>query len=266
MRGLPGTSSMRNMGRRWWFLPLLLLPQLIPPFATQGYRLIDWPAVNQFIITHPVKAIFPAVYPVFKVIPLLLLAGIVFNNKAAARLFLIWVAFDYVLVSLLQSFSISSRYGVAVCTGNLVTFLFLAVIWACEALRPAVLLSIRNQPLRRFWPVILALFAFWYPVNPQTLLPDFNPAYLITSGAGLSFCLSTPLFLSIALIAFPSANKGWIACAAFVGLFMGVSNLVLEWVIIPTYWWIGVLHLPLVLISAYALIHVITSDRIHSTS
>jgi hypothetical protein len=42
---------------------------------------------------------------------------------------------------------------------------------------------------------------------------------------------------------------------------MGVSNLALEWVIIPQFWWIGVLHLPLVIISAYSLVRVLLADR-----
>lgn len=266
MMGLPGFSAIRDAARRWWLLPLLFLPQLIPPYASHGYAIAEWPAVNQFIITHPIKTFLPTVYPFFKIIPLILLTGIFLNKKVAEKLFIGWVALVYVLAAFLQSVSINSRLGIAICTGNLIIFVFLAVIWAREALRPAERFSIPGQSLRNFWPLAIALLAFWYPVNPQVLQPDFNPIYMVTSGAGLSFCLSTPLFLSVFLVKYPFISPPVIACTAFVGFFMGVSNLVLEWAIIPSYWWIGVLHLPLVIISAFCLIILLTCSGIQVKS
>jgi hypothetical protein len=262
---LPGVSSIRNTAG-WWFLPLLFLPQLIPPYASHGYAIAEWPAVNQYIITHPVKTFLPTLYPFFKIIPLIILTGVFLNKKVAGKLFIGWVALVYVLAAFLQSVSVSSRFGIAICTGNLVIFVFLAVIWAREALRSAEKFSIPRLSLQNFWLLVAAFLAFWYPVNLQTLLPDFNPVYLVTSGAGLSFCLSTPLFLSVFLVKYPFINPPVIACTAFVGFFMGVSNLVLEWVIIPSYWWIGVLHLPLVIISAFSLFRVLPLSGIRAES
>jgi hypothetical protein len=42
------------------------------------------------------------------------------------------------------------------------------------------------------------------------------------------------------------------AVTAFVGLYMGLGNLLLEFVILPQWWWIGCLHFPLVILSAYS--------------
>jgi hypothetical protein len=88
----------------------------------------------------------------------------------------------------------------------MVTFQFLSVLWIKEAIRGKHSIPLHELTIGKLWPLFLALFAFWYPVNPQTLLPEFNPAYLITTGAGLSFCLATPLFLSVLLLAFPDTN------------------------------------------------------------
>ncbi len=248
--------------RQWWFLPILLLPQLIPPFASQGYRIMEWPAVNQYIITHPVKVDLSAFYPIFKIVPLLLMVGLFSGIKPVSRLFYTWVALVFGLAAILQSVSVSSKLGWAICTGNLVMFLILALLWGKEALKPSVSLTFRQNLIHRWWLLLLALVAFWFPVNPQTMKPDFNPMYMILSGAGLSFCLSTPLFLAILLLASPWVNKTLIACTSFVGLFVGLSNLVLEWLIIPVYWWIGVLHLPLVILSVTGLRQSISENRL----
>jgi hypothetical protein len=246
--------SIRRVLRQWWFAPLFLTFQLLPPYASTGYRLMDWGAVNQFIITHPVKAEMAAIYPVFKIVPVLLIIGLFAGSRLINRLFFGYVALVYALAAILQSVSVSGRYGLAVCTGNLVTFLALSFVWAREAVTTKTGSSIGGHPVIRYWPFLPALLAFWYPVNPRTLLPDFNPVYFINSGAGLSFCLATPLFLCVLLLQSRDGRNSLLAYTAFIGLYMGLSNLVLEWVIIPAYWWIGMLHIPLTIISGHCLI------------
>jgi len=243
----------RNGFHRWWFLFLLLLPQLLPPYSSHGYAWTEWAAVNQFVITHPIKTEVEVLFPLFKVIPLLLVTQMLFSRRLIPWLFYGYAAIVFALTAGLQSISVSEQWGLAICTGNVVTFLFLSGLWMKEAIRRKHSIPLHNLTIGNLWPLLLALPAFWYPVNPQTLLPEFNPVYLITSGAGLSFCLATPLFLSVVLLAYPNTNNILLACTAFIGLYMGVSNLALEWVIIPQFWWIGVLHIPLVIISAYSL-------------
>jgi hypothetical protein len=242
---------------RWWFLFLLLLPQFLPPYASHGYTWTEWPAVNQFVITQPVKSGVEVLFPIFKVIPLLFLTVTLITRQLIPRLFYGYAALVFALVAGLQSISVSERWGIAICTGNLITFMFLSVLWIKEAIRGKHNIPLQKLTSGNIWPLLLAFPAFWFPVHPSTFLPDFNPVYLFTSGAGLSFCLSTPFFLSVLMLTFPNINSVLLACTAFIGLYMGVSNLALEWVIIPQFWWIGVLHVPLVIISAYCLVRVL---------
>jgi len=57
--------SIEAARRQWWFLPIILLLQFIPPYASQDYRLREWGAVNAYIVTHPIKGSFTALFPVF---------------------------------------------------------------------------------------------------------------------------------------------------------------------------------------------------------
>ena len=246
-------SSIRALVRHWWFLPLILLPQLLPPFASSGYSLLNWGTVNAFILTHPIKGGFYQLTPLFQVIPLVLLVLIFLRGQRVSLLFSAYVALAYVLVAFLQNISISDRYGFAVCTANVMTILLLAGLWGWETISPQNEFQFQKKPVWEYWPLPLALFSFWLPVNPQTLAPDFNPLYLLTSGAGLSFCMLTPLILAVLLLYFPSVNKTVLVATAGVGLVMSMGNFFLEFVLYPAWWWIGVLHLPLFVLSFYSL-------------
>jgi hypothetical protein len=242
------------VGKQWWFLPLIVLPQVIPPYTAHGYRLPEWGMVNAHILTHPIKGPFAGFYPVFQIAPLVLLFAIFFVGRRATRVFSAYVGLSYVAIAFLQSISITNKYGLAICTANLVTFLILASLWFWEAASPKNEFETHKKPVWKYWAILLALLPFWRPVNPLTLMPDFNPVYILTSGAGLSFCLVTPLYLAILSLYFPQVNKTVFVATGFIGVMLGLGNMVLEFVIYPTWWWIGVLHIPLLVISLYCVV------------
>jgi hypothetical protein len=235
--------------RRGWFLIVFLLVQVIPPYAAHGYAWQDFPLVNAYILTHPIKIFSANLYPIFQIIPLVLFIAIFFLRNRVSRVFSLYVALNYFLVAFLQNISISDQYGLAICVGNVLTFLLLAGFWFWEFIFPKNEFLVQKQPLWKYWPIFLALLAFWGPINPRTLLPDFNPIYFLTSGSGLSFCMATPLYLAI-LIPFSGQinQRVWMA-TSFIGIMLSLGNMVLEFVIYPSYWWIGVLHFPLFILS-----------------
>lgn len=243
----------KTVAHQWWFLALILLLQLIPPFTSRSYDLRQWAMVNAYILTHPVKASLTGLFPVFQVTPLILIALLLIIGNKARRIFSAYVVFSYVGIALLQNISISDRYGFAICTANLLTFIILAGMWSWETIFPKNDFTAHKHPFWKYWIVLLALLPFWEPVHPFTLQPDFNPAYILTSGAGLSFCLVTPLYLALLMLYFPRVNKSLLVATGFVGVIISLGNMALEFVIFPIYWWIGILHIPLFIISLVSL-------------
>jgi hypothetical protein len=244
-------KAFKSLALRWWFLAPVLLLQCLPPYASGGYRLAEWSTVNAYILTHPIKGAFTSIFPIFQIAPLLLMALILIAGNRVRMIFSAYVALTYAAIAFLQTLSVSRRYGFAVCTANLLTFLTLAGIWSWETVFPRNDFSLKPVA-RSHWMILLALIPFWAPVDPLTLLPDFNPVYILTSGAGLSFCLVTPLFLSFLALFFPRLNQPIFVLTACVGIILGLGNMALEFLIEPRYWWIGVLHIPLFVISLYA--------------
>jgi hypothetical protein len=101
----------------------------------------------------------------------------------------------------------------------------------------------------------LAFLAFWFPLNPESMKPDFNPSYIFTNSVGLAFCNMTPVYLAILTLYYPRINMVTLRITSLLGVIIGFFNLLVNFLIDPdVLWWFGVLHLPLVFISIYALI------------
>lgn len=257
------TSPVRKVlemaSSRWWFVPLFVLPQLIPPYTSRSYDLFEWGQVNAFILTHSIQGYLRDIYLVFQVLPLLLVVVLASTGKRFRRLFGVYVGLSFVLMAFLQNLSISERYGFSACVANVVTFLMLAGLWLWDALYPRSDLHRREMPVWRYLALPLALVAFWFPVNPINLTPDFNPIHLVTSGSGLSFCLTTPLYLAALIVYYPRVNEAVFLVTGCIGVMLGIGNLVLEFVMYPALWWIGILHLPLLAISLYCVMTTVGS-------
>jgi hypothetical protein len=69
---------------------------------------------------------------------------------------------------------------------------------------------------------------------------------------GLTFCLTTPVFLFLLVLFYPRVNTFAYRITAFNGLLYGLVNLTHFFT--PERSWMGVLHLPLLVISIYALV------------
>ena len=184
----------------------------------------------------------------------LIILIIVFRNRFR-RLFSIYVAFSYILFALVQNIAVTEKYGLSICTINLIMFLAVAGFWIWEAIVLQNDFSPAKIPIWRYWIVPLALLAFWAPSNPRTGVPDFNPAYLFTNGAGIAFCMMTPVYIGLLTFYYPRVNIVTLRVTSLVGLIIGLYNVGTNFIISPgTLWWNGVLHIPLLIISIYGLV------------
>ncbi len=240
--------------QKWWpfLLPLFLF--CIPPYTSSGYAPLEVGHVNAYILTHTIKNSFHSLYPVFKVIPMgLALSIFLFGNKTA-KLFSLYAAISYILFAFLQSISFTEAYGLGICLAHLALSLLVAAFWSAEVKSRRNDFTPRKQPLWKYWGVVLALLALWEPANPITGMPDFNLTYLLTSGGGLAFCMMTPVYLAMLTLYYPKVNLTILRATSVIGILYGLGNIGLVFFLNPSRsWWIGVLHLPLLILSVYGL-------------
>ena len=237
--------------RRWWFFLMFFLIQFIPPYASKGYKIEDWGEVIRHVLGNAIVGKHPEIYPYFQVIAVLALAGVLVLRNKFARVFSIYVAVSYILFAIGQSIAFTDKYGVSMCPINLVMFLMVAGFWAWEAVVQKNDYTLKKLPIWRYWVVPLALLAFWYPSKSGR--PDFNPLLLFTSGSALAFCLMTPVYLALLSLSWPRVNIATMRVTSIVGIIIGLYNMA-KIADFNRFWWLIVLHIPLLVISIYGLI------------
>jgi hypothetical protein len=249
----------RKMACVWWRSPIVIFLAAaavltIPPYASQGFELLRAPEITAFLLTHSIKSRFAPLFPVFNILALLLLAGIMIRGRVFRRAFGLFLSSAYLLGGLLQSISISDRYGFSVSVSTLAVALLAALIWLREFLANKDAFGQPVRAVRLLGMVPFALLALWQPVNPVEQLPDFQLRYFLTSGSSLTFCMLTTLSLSVLIAHFPDIDCFVLFISSAFGLLVGLGNLWLEFVHLPELFWTGVLHIPLVGLSIVGLV------------
>jgi len=241
--------------RKWWFFLIFIFIQFIPPYTSKGYEWSEMGMVNLEIISNSLVGTCTAPYPIFKIIPIILVISIIFLRNRVSRPFSVYVAITYVLFAFLQSIAVTEKYGLGIVTINVIMFLLIALFWFWEAIVRKNDFPLQKRPLWKYWVVPLAFLAFWYPANPNTLMPDFNPIFLITNTAGLTFCMMTPVYLAVLILYHPRVNIATLRVTSLVGIIIGLYNINVNFFMLPSeLWWNGVLHIPLLSISIYAFV------------
>jgi len=130
--------------RRWWFFLLIVLSgSIIPAYVSKGYDWSDMGSILGIIFTEAIIDSLAPFYPIFRIIPIVLIICMLLLHNKVTRVFSIYVAITYVLFAIVQNIAITDEYGLAIVTGNVVMFLVVAGFWMWDRLQSALLIDIR---------------------------------------------------------------------------------------------------------------------------
>jgi hypothetical protein len=245
-------GSLETVTRRWWIYLVLLLLFFIPVYASKGYDPRHTMEVIEHVLSDPLIFRFPVLMPLAKLVPLALIAGVLAYGNRVRGAFNVYVAVLYLALAILQTTAITEPYGFVVMSGNLALVLAVALTWVWECLAQRSDFQARRRPAWRWWAAPVALVALLAPVDPTTMSPDFSPLQLMTNEAGLTFCMMTPVVLALLTLFHPNVNLAVLRVTGFSGIVLGFVNMVIWFGLQSWGWWMGVLHIPLVLVSVYA--------------
>lgn len=252
-----GKPSMTNLldkaVKKWWFyLIILLLFFIIPTYTQKEASYQESQNVLKEVLTNPLIYGFTPLFWASKAVFVLLVLLIIFQGKRMPRAFATGIAVFYIGIALFQNTAQTSTYGLAIISGNLLLMLVVAVSWIVEAINPKSDFAPLRIPLWKWWVLPLAALAFWFPVDASGSSPQFTLANLVSNGSMLTYCMMTPVVLAILTIFYPRVNHTTMRVTSYVGIMFGATNEVEWFVLHPSMWWMGIMHIPLITISLYA--------------
>jgi hypothetical protein len=249
------TDASRSKREPRWLYPVLYLffvaISFLPLYAQEPYSSQE---IQDVIVSVLIVAAQPYEHlaPLFHVATLVILALIVLFGERMGRILAAYMGLNYLVLAFIPTMGSTEQYGFVIHTGALLASLILGITWIVVAIRGDLEPSFKGVPPVRYLFLPLALLAFWTPVNAE-LQPNFDPLLLLTSpDYGLYFCMTTPVFLFLLILFYPKVNILAYKITAFNGLIYGLVNMMHFFH--PERRWMGVLHLPLLLISSYALL------------
>ncbi|MGD1992746.1 MAG: hypothetical protein PVI59_06100 [Anaerolineae bacterium] len=247
----------KELTERKWFYPLifvlLLIISMLPPITQVPYDPRD---TQDVILSIMMVSILP--YQswgwVFHVATLALIGLAILRPRVGGRALAAYFGVNYLLIAALQTNAVTESYGFAVQTGALVAATLLGLLWLWVAWRDQLQASFRDVPTWRWILLPLALLVFWSPISIEgnVVAPNFDPLLLLTSvDYGLTYCFVTPVFLFLLILFYPQVNRFAFRVTAFNALLYGLLNLT-HW-FSPDTRWMGVMHIPLLVVPLVAL-------------
>jgi hypothetical protein len=239
--------------KKWWFyLIVLLLFFIIPTYTQKGASYQESQNVIKEVLTDPLIYGFTPLLWVSKTAFVLLVLLLIFQGKRMPRTFATVIATFYTGIAIFQNTAQTSTYGLTIISGNVVLMLIVAASWTIEAVNPKSNFTPLSVPLWKWWVLPLAVLAFWFPVDASGQTPQFTLTNLFSNGSMLTYCMITPVVLAILTIFYPHVNQATMRVTSYIGIMFGATNEV-EWFILnPSMWWMGIMHIPLITISLYA--------------
>ena len=236
------------------FLGFLIL-SMLPSYAQKPFAPQDTSDVilNLLMVAD---APYRAFAPVFHIATLLLAGLILWKPGKWGWLMAGYIGVNYLILIVTCAMGATEKYGFVVMTGALALYVILGITWLTAAFRNQLKAAFRRPTVWEWGLCLLALLAFWgpYSIVKGAIQPYFNPLLLFTSpDYGMMFCFTTPVFLIGLILCYPSVPSFAFRITAINGVIYGLLNLS-HW-FYPERWWMGALHLPLLLISLYALVY-----------
>ncbi len=257
---------------KWWFLALIpILFFFCPPYLQRnGYPLSDfskWYSTIGEISSKNFTGFFAKYSIIMNLVAIaVVILAFVLKSKFT-RVFSIYIAIMMTFYGISQNTSYTEQNGLGIITCSYIVLPILSGIWIWEAF---VRKNDFSKPKKlNIWTVgtfLIALFAFWNPINSNTLMPDFNPAYFLTNGGNSMFCTMTPMLIAVLFFIYPNINTAALRVTGITGATIGFIQIMLHLVIMSkTNWWIGIIHIPVFSLSIAAIIVSFKASKLSNT-
>ena len=246
----------KPVGHSIWFKIILTILVFIPSYTQVGYDPSKTTDVIAAVMSHSVVSSVVWALPIAKAVLLAVIVIPLVPAKFTQRFLLGYYALILFIIGLLQNMSFTEEFGFVWLLGN--TFVQFAVLGIClvDVLKNRTVVAKEQLVKGRLWVVVPMLVAFLMPYSINSagiVYPSFTLNVLLNE-AGVTYCMVTPVIIGILLLFSKGVHKPTLSIISYVGFIFGLLNMMTWFGIRTDNWWMGVLHLPLLILSFYGLI------------
>lgn len=244
------------LGHTTWFKFFLTVLVILPSYTQIVYDPAKTTDVIAEVLANPLVASIAWILPITKALLLVAVVLPLVSDKFGQRFLLGYYAFILLIIGLMQNMSFTADYGFTWLIGN--TLVQFAVLSFCltDVLKNKTIISKQNFVKGRLWIVALMLLAFFMPYSVSStdiVYPSFTSRVLFNE-SGVTYCMITPVIIGVLLLFSKGVYKPTLSIISYVGFIFGLLNIITWFVMQTENWWMGVLHLPLVILSFYGLL------------
>lgn len=245
----------KPLGHMIWFKVLLTTIVFIPPYTQMLYDPSHTPDVIAIVMEKPLVLSIAWVLPLVKMFFLVVIVLPFIFDKFPHRFLLGYYVLILLNISIMQNMSFTEKYGFVWLIGNTLVQWVVLLFCLVDILKGKTLIKKENFVASRLWIVLLMLLAFLMPysVKEGSVYPSLTYDVFFNE-SGVTYCMITPIVIGILLLYSKGVHKPTLSVISYVGFVFGLLNMMTWFVFQIENWWMGVLHLPLVILSFYGLL------------
>ena len=246
----------KPVGHTIWLKIVLTIVFFIPAYAQVSYDPAEIGDIIAAVLSNPLVVRVEWLLPIFKLLLLFAVVMPVMDMKYSKKITMGYYAFILLIVGIFQNMANTEEYGFVILIGNImVQFIVLAFV-IHDIVKGKTVIDKGNLNVKRLWIAPLMLFAFLMPYSIDSLgniYPSISLSVLYNE-AGVTYCMVTPIVIGLLLLYSKGVDKATLSVASYIGLIFGLMNMVTWFGMNDDNWWMGVLHLPLLIIAFYGLV------------
>ncbi len=263
---------LQTRGQRRWVLPLILLLIIFAVPSVKSGAIADSQQITELIrsvLSQPWSESVPVLLPIAKLVLLVVAMLGIAGIGPYPKVVLGYYATILTAVAIFQN-TATLVDGVAILVGNMLAQLVVAAVCILGLRRTAASAPLQRE---RLWLLPLMLWAWLYPfaLDAGTVVPGGGTEMLINS-AGVTYCMVTPVIAGTMALRSAAYDITTRTIVGWLGLIFGLLNMMTWFVINPANWWMGTLHVPLLIVAAFLTItswregrggeeHIVHADR-----
>lgn len=249
-------KAKKPLGYAIWVKILLTIIIFLPPYTQIAYNPANTTDVIAEVMARPLVASIEWVFPIAKALLFAVVVLTIVSDKFSQKFLLGYYSLILLVIGLMQNMSFTPHYGFTWLIGN--TIAQFAVVGFClaDVLKNRTFMLKQSFLKQRLWIVVFMLLAFLMPysVNKSNIVyPSFTLSVLLNE-SGVTYCMITPVIIGVFLLFPKGVHNPTLSIISYVGFVFGILNMMTWFVMKIENWWMGVLHLPLVILSFYGLL------------